>query len=262
MKKWVDYGNALETRPTELTVKLYRKANSQPDQDNAIGEQELPEESYALSEPDKDGDIWTYTVTGANGTGLEKFAPNGMPWIYIAKEEVPGNYTGNTSSVQKSADSTQEDKKVNLGQLVNSIQTDVPFSKEWAQQGEDGKTEPITEDYLGFEIAVTFELQVREKNDQNGAWKRAEEFFKDKEILQNYEFTQTKEMSITDSRNGKIHRASAGLERGWKQQRCGTGIPRRGDAGGVWGSDISVRSEDRRWRCLHGRSERALHPAG
>ena len=48
LKKWVDYGNALETRPTELTVKLYRKANSQPDQDNAIGEQELPEESYAL----------------------------------------------------------------------------------------------------------------------------------------------------------------------------------------------------------------------
>ena len=213
LKKWVDYGNALNTRPTELTVKLYRKANSQPDQDNAIGEEELPEESYALSEPDKDGDIWTYTVTGANGTGLEKFAPNGMPWIYIAKEEVPGNYTGNPSSVQKSADSTQEDKKVNLGQLVNSIQTDVPFSKEWAQQGEDGKTEPITEDYLGFEIAVTFELQVREKNDQNGAWKRAEEFFKDKEILQNYEFTQTKEMSITDFRNGKF----TGLPLVWKE---------------------------------------------
>lgn len=209
-KKWVDYGNALNTRPTELTVKLYRKANSQPDQDNAIGEQELPEESYALSEPDKDGDIWTYTVTGANDTKLEKYAPNGMPWIYIVKEEVPGNYTGNPSSVQKSAD---DDGKVNLGQLVNSIQTDVPFSKNWAQQGEDGKTEPITEDYLGFEIAVTFELQVREKNDQNGAWKRAEEFFKDKEILQNYEFTQTKEMSITDSRNGKF----TGLPLVWKE---------------------------------------------
>ena len=214
LKKWVDYGNALETRPTELTVKLYRKANSQPDQDNAIGEEELPQGSYALSESDKDGDIWTYTVTGANGTGLEKFAPNGMPWIYIVKEEVPGNYTGNPSSVQEPADSAADDDgKVNLGQLVNSIQTDVPFSKEWAQQGEDGKTEPITEDYLGFEIAVTFELQVREKNDQNGAWKRAEEFFKDKEILQNYEFTQTKEMSITDSRNGKF----TGLPLVWKE---------------------------------------------
>ncbi len=214
LKKWVDYGNALNTRPTELTVKLYRKANSQPDQDNAIGEEELPEESYALSEPDKDGDIWTYTVTGANGTGLEKFAPNGMPWIYIVKEEVPGNYTGNPSSVQKPADSAADDDgKVNLGQLVNSIQTDVPFSKNWAQQGEDGKTEPITEDYLGFKIAVTFELQVRVKNDPNGAWKRAEEFFKDKEILQNYEFTQTKEMSITDSWNGKF----TGLPLVWKE---------------------------------------------
>lgn len=210
LKKWVDYGNALETRPDELTVKLYRKANSQPDQDNAIGEEELPQGSYALSEPDKDGDIWTYTVTGANGTGLEKFAPNGMPWIYIVKEEVPGNYTGNPSSVQKPADSAADDDgKVNLGQLVNSIQTDVPFSKEWAQQDGD----PIAEDYLGFKIAVTFELQVREKNDQNGAWKRAEEFFKDKEILQNYEFTQTKEMSITDSGNGEF----TGLPLVWKE---------------------------------------------
>lgn len=212
LKKWVDYGNALETRPTELTVKLYRKANSQPDQDNAIGEQELPEESYALSEPvkDEESDIWTYTVTGANDTKLEKYAPNGMPWIYIVKEEVPGNYTGNPSSVQKSADSAADDDgKVNLGQLVNSIQTDVPFSKNWAQQDGD----PIAEDYLGFKIAVTFELQVRVKNDPNGAWKRAEEFFKDKEILQNYEFTQTKEMSITDSRNGKF----TGLPLVWKE---------------------------------------------
>ena len=206
-KKWVDYGNALETRPTELTVKLYRKANSQPDQDNAIGEEELLEgSSYILSGPVEDGDIWTYTVTGANDTKLEKYAPNGMPWIYIVKEEVPGNYTGNPSSVQKPAD---DDGKVNLGQLVNSIQTDVPFSKNWDQQNGD----PIAEDYLGFEIAVTFELQVREKNDPNGAWKRAEEFFAGEEILQNYEFTQTKEMSITDSRNGKF----TGLPLVWKE---------------------------------------------
>lgn len=214
-KKWVDYGNALNTRPDELTVKLYRKANSQPDQDNAIGEEELLEgSSYILSGPVEDGDTWTYTVTGADDTELEKFAPNGMPWIYIVKEEVPENYTGNPSSVQKPADSAADDDgKVNLGQLVNSIQTDVPFSKNWAQQGEDGKTEPITEDYLGFEIAVTFELQVRVKNDPNGTWKRAEEFFAGEEILQGYTFTQTKEMFITDSWNGKF----TGLPLVWKE---------------------------------------------
>lgn len=172
-KKWVDYGNALETRPTELTVKLYRKANSQPDQDNAIGEEELLEgSSYILSGPVEDGDIWTYTVTGADDTELEKFAPNGMPWIYIVKEEVPGNYTGNPSSVQKSADfAADDDGKVNLGQLVNSIQTDVPFSKEWTQQDDN----PIAEDYLGFKIAVTFELQVRSEKER--AWRDADEFF-------------------------------------------------------------------------------------
>lgn len=173
LKKWVDYGNALETRPTELTVKLYRKANSQPDQDNAIGEEELLEgSSYILSGPVEDGDIWTYTVTGADDTELEKFAPNGMPWIYIVKEEVPGNYTGNPSSVQKSADSAADDDgKVNLGQLVNSIQTDVPFSKNWAQQDGD----PIAEDYLGFKIAVTFELQVRVKGTDD-PWEDADAY--------------------------------------------------------------------------------------
>ena len=214
-KKWLDYGNALETRPDKLTVKLYRKANSQPGQNNPVPEDTLSTDTYTITwTKEENSDTWVYSIQGKGGTELEKYAPNGMPWIYIVKEEVPGNYTGNPSSVQKSADSAADDDgKVNLGQLVNSIQTDVLFSKNWAQQGEDGEAEPITEDYLGFKIAVTFELQVRVKDDPNGAWKRAEEFFTGGEILGDYEFTQTKEMSITDSWNGKF----TGLPLVWKE---------------------------------------------
>lgn len=171
-KKWLDYGNALNTRPDELTVKLTRKANSQPGQNNPVPEDTLSTDTYTITwTKEENSDTWVYSIQGKGGTELEKYAPNGMPWIYIVKEEVPGNYTGNPSSVQKSADSTQEDEKVNLGQLVNSIQTDVPFSKNWAQQDDD----PITEDYLGFKIAVTFELQVREKG-AHDPWEDADAY--------------------------------------------------------------------------------------
>lgn len=215
-KKWLDYGNALNTRPDELTVKLTRKANSQPGQNNAIPEETLSTDTYTITwTKEENSDTWVYSIQGNSETKLEKYAPNGMPWIYIVKEEVSGNYTGNPSSVQKSADSAADDDgKVNLGQLVNSIQTDVLFSKNWAQQDGD----PIAEDYLGFKIAVTFELQVRVKDDPNGAWKRAEEFFTGGEILGDYEFTQTKEMSITDSWNGKF----TGLPLVWKEDTSGS----------------------------------------
>lgn len=176
-KKWLDYGNALNTRPDELTVKLTRKANSQPGQNNPVPEDTLSTDTYTITwTKEENSDTWVYSIQGKGGTELEKYAPNGMPWIYIVKEEVPGNYTGNPSSVQKSADSAADDDgKVNLGQLVNSIQTDVLFSKNWAQQGEDGEAEPITEDYLGFKIAVTFELQVREKG-AHDPWEDADAY--------------------------------------------------------------------------------------
>lgn len=172
-KRWEDYGDALDTRPEDIKITLSRRANSQPGQNNPVPEETLPTDTYTITwTKEENSDTWVYSIQGKGETELEKYAPNGMPWIYIVKEEVPGNYTGNPSSVQKSADSAADDDgKVNLGQLVNSIQTDVPFSKNWAQQDGD----PIAEDYLGFKIAVTFELQVRSEKER--AWRDADEFF-------------------------------------------------------------------------------------
>lgn len=212
-KRWEDYGNALGTRPPDIVITLSRRANSQPGQNNAIPEETLPTSAYEIEwtkEAAKKIDTWVYRIQGKGRTELEKYAPNGMPWIYIVTESPIEDYTTTPASgeVEKSA-ATAADGVVTMPELVNSIQTDVPFSKNWAQQDGD----PIAEDYLGFKIAVTFELQVRVKDDPNGAWKRAEEFFTGGEILQNYEFAQTKEMSITDSWNGKF----TGLPLVWKE---------------------------------------------
>ena len=96
-----------------------------------------------------------------------------MPWIYIVTETPIVGYTTTPASgeVEKSAATAAADGVVTMPKLVNSIQTDVPFSKNWAQQNGD----PIAEDYLGFKIAVTFELQVRSEKER--AWRDADEFF-------------------------------------------------------------------------------------
>ena len=172
-KKWLDYGNALNTRPDELTVKLTRKANSQPGQNNAIPEETLSTDTYTITwAKEENSDTWVYSIQGKGGTELEKYAPNGMPWIYIVTETPIGGYTTAPANgkAEKSA-ATAEDGVVTMPELVNSIQTDVPFSKNWAQQDGD----PIAEDYLGFEIAVTFELQVRSEKER--AWRDADAFF-------------------------------------------------------------------------------------
>ena len=126
-----------------------------------------------------EGDTWTYTITG-----LEKIAPNGMPWIYIvrenltdmgAEEYIPSNQKtieedkiGEVSSDK----GTTTDSTITMPELKNSLLTSHSFQKKW--QNEDGK--PITEDYLGLgDITITGQLWVGVKD---GDMKPASEFFK------------------------------------------------------------------------------------
>ena len=175
-KRWEDYGDALDTRPEDIKITLSRRANSQPGQNNPVPEETLPTSAYKIEwtkEAAKKINTWVYRIQGTNGTELEKYAPNGMPWIYIVTENPIGGYTTTPASgkVEKSAATAAADGVVTMPELVNSIQTDVPFSKNWVQQDND----PITEDYLGFKIAVTFELQVRSEKER--VWRDADEFF-------------------------------------------------------------------------------------
>ena len=173
-KRWEDYGDALNTRPEAIKITLSRRANSQPGQNNAIPKDTLSTDTYTITwTKEENSDTWVYNIQGNSETKLEKYAPNGMPWIYIVTETPIVGYTTTPASgeVEKSAATAAADGVVTMPELVNSIQTDVPFSKNWAQQNGD----PIAEDYLGFKIAVTFELQVRSEKER--AWRDADEFF-------------------------------------------------------------------------------------
>ena len=97
-KRWEDYGNALGTRPENIEITLSRRANSQPGQNNAIPEETLPTSAYEIEwtkEAAKKIDTWVYRIQGKGGTELEKYAPNGMPWIYIVTESPIEDYTTN-----------------------------------------------------------------------------------------------------------------------------------------------------------------------
>ncbi len=173
-KRWEDYGNALGTRPPDIVITLSRRANSQPGQNNAIPKDTLSTDTYTITwTKEENSDTWVYNIQGKGETELEKYAPNGMPWIYIVTETPIVGYTTTPASgeVEKSAATAATDGVVTMPKLVNSIQTDVPFSKNWAQQNGD----PIAEDYLGFKIAVTFELQVREKGTDD-PWEDADAY--------------------------------------------------------------------------------------
>ena len=180
-KKWNDQGNALGLRPSKeefkKNVKLYRYAEPQEGQDNGIAEQEV---ALTVDQWDwtTEDDTWSYTINN-----LEQYAPNGMPWIYIvrenltdmgAEEYIPSNQKtieedkiGEVSSDK----GTTTDSTITMPELKNSLLTSHSFQKKW--QNEDGK--PITEDYLGLgDITITGQLWVREKG---GIMQPASDYF-------------------------------------------------------------------------------------
>lgn len=180
-KKWDDWGDEMELRPSgadgviELTVS--RRADAQPGENNAIPSQDLTEGTdYTVDwDTTTENDIWTYTITGKNGE-LERYAPNGMPWIYQVTETIEGEIVGvyvatpGTATFEPGETTGQLDAATDL---KNSLKTSVTFQKQWV--GDDG--ESISTDYFG-KVTVDYKLQVAFDND-NGTveWKDAETFF-------------------------------------------------------------------------------------
>ena len=182
-KEWIDNNDALKLRPDvdqfAKSLKVYRKADGQGGTGGAgaIPEEEITEKvTITPDEVSQDDNHYTYTIKGKDVEGLEKIAPNGMPWIYIVRENLSGtSYVvkqGTTTELSESATSAGEDNILDLGVLSNTLTTSHSFQKKW--QNEDGK--PITEDYLGLgDITITGQLWVGVKD---GDMKPASEFFK------------------------------------------------------------------------------------
>ena len=198
-KVWDDFGNAFRTRPDELTLTVLRQAHSQEGQDNAIlPPTEVPDTAYEI-QVQKDGNTWHYTITGKADGELERYAPNGMPWVYGIQEVKPSGYESASGGETWTTGDPDENGVLTAGDLTNSITQKVYYQKQWLNS--DGTA--VTEDYLGTEITVTFQLQVWD--DTTSRWKNADTFFRnafpDKydDIFGSYDFTPELTGRINDS---------------------------------------------------------------
>ena len=189
-KKWNDQGDALGLRPSEedfeKNVKLYRYAEPQEGQDNGIGSSTSPilVENASFTWSETDTDIWNYEITG-----LEQYAPNGMPWIYVVKEESTGTTWEayiltdeegkEITEVSKSAKDA-ENGVLTLPEMHNHLTVTHTFTKNWANAGDDN----LTWENIGVEkMDVTGTLYVGVMNEngtglqEDSEMKLASEFF-------------------------------------------------------------------------------------
>lgn len=177
-KVWDDWNNELDLRPSGaenvITLTVSRRADAQPGENNAIGLQTLDKNSYEV-EWNTENNPWTYTITGVDNTELERYAPNGMPWIYQVTETIDPSYDYYNASTRTVTFGTEPDDKGFLtvnsaAAITNSLKTSVTFQKQWVD--EDNKE--ISTDYFG-EVTVEFKLQV--SDDSGTSWKDITDFF-------------------------------------------------------------------------------------
>lgn len=181
-KVWNDFGDAFRTRPDELTLTVLRQAHPQEGQDNAILPPQTVDPSlYTISmTKDPDGNTWHYTITSKVDGELERYAPNGMPWIYQIKETIPSGYTSASGGETWTTGDPDVNGVLSAGTITNSIMQTVYYRKQWLNS--DGTA--VAEDYLGTKITVTFQLQVW--NDTTSRWENADTFFQHALDSENY----------------------------------------------------------------------------
>ena len=205
-KEWDDYDDQFGIRPSQDAFKeiltVTRTAKQQGNEGNQITEtlikngESVEEGKYNIQ---FENDSWNYTITSTDPDEFEVYAPNGMPWTYKvtenldALEDLKGIYKGAPSSVSIDATTIGDDGVGTFEALKNSTSTSVNFEKKW--QDSDGNA--ITEDYLGRELSVTFQLQVRET--ENGEWTNADAYFDGKELPEEVEFTKIIEGTLNPS---------------------------------------------------------------
>lgn len=194
-KVWDDWNNELELRPSGaedvIDLVVTRHAESQPGENNAIPSQTLDEDEDYTVDWDTTGseDTWTYTITGVGNAELERYAPNGMPWIYQVTETIEGEIVGvyvatpGTATFETGETTGQLDAAT---ALKNSLKTSVTFRKQWVD--DDG--EEISTDYFG-DVKVDFKLQV---STDETKWNDIPDFF-----------TNTKPVEGEPAEGGKVY---------------------------------------------------------
>ena len=138
-KKWNDYGDMEGIRPSKITVTLTRHTNNESGQTNEVNpteimlvekdtKDELITPPYIVWEKgtDKDTDTqntntWKYTIYN-----LERYAPNGMPYIYTVSETPVDGYK-KAAPVSKQTDSD----RITMAAMTNSFSRSYYVRKNW-----------------------------------------------------------------------------------------------------------------------------------
>ncbi|MGN0677228.1 MAG: Cna B-type domain-containing protein, partial [Ruminococcus sp.] len=135
-KIWNDYGNYENLRPSTITVTLKRHTASESGQNNAVNQTVVdlivkdavdPNETkpyivWNKGENALTSDKWTYTIYN-----LERYAPNGMPYVYTLSEEQLTGYK-KANDVSKTADS---DTEITMSEMENSFSGSYYVRKNW-----------------------------------------------------------------------------------------------------------------------------------
>ena len=134
-KYWNDYGNSpliYGNRPDTIEITLKRYTQSESGQNNAVSEQIITlateannVQPYILWEKSVAGDrnYWKYTIYK-----LERYAPNGMPYVYSLTETPVGGYQQSNGTVSGTAGNQGN---LTLGDLTNSLGATYYVRKNW-----------------------------------------------------------------------------------------------------------------------------------
>ena len=134
-KYWNDYGNSdliYGNRPDSIEVTLKRYTQNESGQANMVSEEtiellsaETQGKPYILWEKSVNGDknYWKYTIHN-----LERYAPNGMPYIYSVTETPVEGYKQSNGTVSGSVGTTGD---LSLAVLTNSLGTTYYVRKNW-----------------------------------------------------------------------------------------------------------------------------------
>ena len=136
-KYWNDYGNSpliYGARPNEIQITLNRYTQNEDGQNNAVSEETIElatevndDQPYILWEKDVDvgGDsnYWKYTIHN-----LERYAPNGMPYVYSLTEKPVEGYQQSNGTVSGTAG---KQGNLALNVLTNSLGATYYVRKNW-----------------------------------------------------------------------------------------------------------------------------------
>lgn len=117
---------------------------------------------------------WTFTIKGADpAKELQKYSTSGKAWTYVVKEDpekIPGYTMGSGGTWRKTVSDDGTEMMLTPTPLTNTLYTNTLFTKAWQDEGGNS----IKEDYLGFDLTVTFKLQVKPGS---GTWQDASNYF-------------------------------------------------------------------------------------